>query len=122
MSENPSPLKTPVRIYAIATGLLLSFLWLVARRVALDTYAFWTQVRGGSPGLPPLSRFIYFITPHAWLLPLALLLAVALLWKKDEKWTVHALGAATVACLLYLGLCAIGFVMPFLPKLSESGP
>ena len=79
MSENPSPLKTPVRIYAIATGLLLSFLWLVARRVAL-------------------------------------------LWKKDEKWTVHALGAATVACLLYLGLCAIGFVMPFLPKLGESGP
>lgn len=107
-----------LRVYAIATSLLLGFLWLVARRFALDTQAHLAHIRAESLDLPRLTRFIYFITPQAWIIPLALLLAVALLWKKDEKWTAQALGLATVVFLLYLCLCAVGLVIPFFPKLD----
>ena len=111
-----------IKRYAIVIGLLQGFLWIVVRRVAIDTYAYLIELRGGPPSLPPLSKLIYLFTPYAWTIPLALLVAVGILWKKDEKWITHALGVATVIFLAYLALCAIGFIMPFIPKLSEFTP
>ena len=111
-----------IRTYAIIIGLLQGFLWVVVRRVAIDTYACLQEYRGGPPSLPPLSKLIYLFTPYAWAIPVALLIAVGILWKKEEKRTTHALGVATVIFLSYLALCAIGFVIPFIPKLSELTP
>ena len=111
-----------IKIYAIIISLLQGFLWIVVRRVALDTYAYLLEIRGGPPSLPPLSKLIYLFTPYAWVIPLVLLIAVGVLWKKDDKWTVHAFGVTTVVFLTYLAFCAIGFVMPFIPKLSELTP
>ena len=111
-----------VRLYAITIGLLLGFLGLVTRRVALAAYACLMQVRGAPPVLPPFTRFIYFIAPQAWLIPLALLLAVALFWNREVKWTLYAAGAATVVFLVCLCLCAIGFIMPFIPTLCGPAP
>lgn len=111
-----------IRSYTIIIGLLQSFLWIAVRRAGLETYAYILEKQGNSLSLPPLSKLSFLCTPYAWIIPFALIAAVVILWKKDEKWTMHALGAATVTFLAYLALCAIGFAMPLIPIMSKFIP
>ena len=111
-----------MKTYAILTAFLQAFLWLGVRRVAIETQAYLRKIWDTEVRFPPLSELAYAITPYAWMIPAVLLATVITRWRKDDTVTTHAFAVSNVIFLTYLAMCAVGFAMPFIPKLSEFRP
>lgn len=83
-SGNPRPMtaaKTPVASGAIATlGLLLALLLTVAGVVAVRDALVYAGVVQGTPVLSHAARAVNGVTPAAWLVPVAVVLALLGLW------------------------------------------
>ena len=108
-----------IKIYAIVTVFLQAFLWVFVRRAAIDTRRYLQQTSGKQVQMPLLSELVHGLTPYAWAIPAALLMVIILQWKKNDIITIYILAATNILFLIYLAMCAIGFTMPFIPKMSE---
>lgn len=111
-----------MKSYAILTAFLQAFLWLGVRRAAIETQTYLYKLGSTEARFPPLSELAYSITPYACVIPLVLLVIVIVQWRKNDSFTAHALAVSNVFFLTYLAMCAIGFSMPFIPKMSEFRP
>ena len=111
-----------MKAYAILTAVLQAFLWLGVRRAAIDTQAYLRKMWDTEVRFPAISELTYSITPYAWVIPLVLLAIVIIRWRNNDNFTAHALAITNVLFLTYLAMCAIGFSMPFIPKMSEFRP
>jgi len=108
--------------YAILTASIQTFLWLGVRRAAIETQACLRKMCDAEVRFPPLSELAYAITPYAWMIPAVLIATVITRWRKEDIVTIHAFAVSNVIFLTYLAMCAIGFAMPLIPKLSEFRP
>ncbi len=108
-----------IKSYTILTVLLQAFLWLGVRSAAIETRAYLLKMWDTEVRFPPLSELTYLITPYAWAIPAALFFILIASWKRNDKLTTHALAICNALFLIYLAMCAIGFSMPFIAKMSE---
>jgi hypothetical protein len=102
--------------YAIALAVLESFFWLVARAMALETVRWFPSVRASGVHIPAPVEFVCRVAPHAWIIPLSLMILVLAGWRRNGKLINHAVGITTLIFLIFLGLCMMAFTTLFFPK------
>ena len=113
-----------IRIYAWSTVALLALVSVSIRRIAIDLAEYMDALKHPGIAYPPLSEFAFIVTPWLGVLPIALccLLIVARFRRLDDRVTVHAWGGTCLLFFVGLLLAVLGYVIPWISKVSEMQP